>query len=189
MKALYPNDTQSNIGTDSTITTSFILSNSSRPTAFSRPPSTPFTEAHQSVLNQLQISNASAEFFATLYWAINLDLGQFSSQNIFTNANLLADSTDIFHDNVFINDTFQDTPLSDGNIPGDGYRAFINSTLPPIQTAAYINAIYQCYKWIRKPFLLALIDIVVPSVVLLALILGIGYLLSLLCSGKRPGIL
>lgn len=173
--ALYPNDTQHDIDTDSSITTIFSLSNASQPTSFTRPSSTQFTPQHLAALNSLQIANASAEFFDTLFWAINLDLGQFSSQNIFYNTNLLSDATDIFHDNLFINFTYQNTPLSDGRIPGDGYRSLEDQTAPLVQTPAKIDTTYQCWRWVRKPALLALIDVIVPTAVLLTLLCLLVY--------------
>lgn len=189
MVALYPSDTQTNLDTDSTIATSFVLSNSSQPTSFTRPPSTAFSTAHLDLLNELQIFNASEEFFTAVYWAVNLDLGQFSSQNIFTDPDLLSDATDIFHDNVFINFTFQETPLSDGRIPGDGYRSFKDVSVPLVQTPATIDTTYHCWQWIRKPALLALIDIIVPTIVLFVFIcLTFYFVIGLLFARKRPSI-
>jgi hypothetical protein len=122
-----------------------------------------------------------------MYWAVNLDLGQFSPQNIFTDDVLLADATDIFHDNVFINFTYQETPLSDGRIPGDGYRSVKDLTAPLKQSPAIIDLTYQCWHWIRKPSLLALIDIIVPTFVLFVFFCLAFYLLiSLLFARKNP---
>jgi hypothetical protein len=121
------------------------------------------------------VSNSSAEFFQAIYWAVNLDLGQNSSQNIFLNSNLLAESTDIFHDNVFINFTFQNTPLSDGRIPGNGYRSVENISAPLTQTPATLNVHYQCWRRVGKPGLLALIDVLVPTLVLFALLIFLFY--------------
>jgi hypothetical protein len=185
MTALYPNDTQHNIDTDSTIITSFSLLNSSQPASFKRPPLTQFTSQHLAALNSLRITNSSAEFFDTLFWAINLDLGQFSTQNTFYNPNLLSAATDIFHDNIFINFTFQNTPLSDGKIPGDGYRSVASRTAKLAQTSANIDLSYQCWKWVRKPFLLALIDVIVPTAVLLALLCFFVYFLICLFSMRK----
>ena len=185
--AIYTNDTRTNIFTNSTITTTFALANSSRPTTFTKSAATTFTPAHLALLNDLQIFNASAEFLTSFYWAINVDLGQFSDQNIFTNSELLADATDIFHDNPFIADIFQNTPLSDGKIPGDGYRAYENKTAPPIAVPAIIETQYLCWKWVRKPFLLALIDITVPTLVLWLFICFAFYLLGRLIFVRRSG--
>lgn len=185
--ALYPNDTSTSIATDSAIITSFTLTNSSQPTSFTKLPSTAFSAEHVSILNKLQIFNASDEFFASFYWALNLDLGQFSSQNIFTDASLLSDATDIFHNNVFINFTYQETPLSDGKIPGNGYRSVKNLTAPLTQTPANLQATYQCWRYVRKPSLLALIDVIVPTFVLFALLLFAFYLCISPFVRRRPG--
>jgi hypothetical protein len=190
MSALYPNNTESDLDTDSTITTSFILVNSSKPTSFTRQPSTAFSPPHLALLDKLQILNASGEFFDTVYWAINLDLGQNSSENIFTNPDLLSDATIIFHNNSFINFTFQQTPLSDGKIPGDGFQVGKDMNIPLKQTPANIDTTYQCWQWVRKPSLSALIDIVVPTLVLFAFICLTFYLIiNLFFARKRPSII
>jgi hypothetical protein len=175
LKALYPNNTEASIEIDSTITTTVFESNESTPKSFTRQPSAPFSAGQQQLLDQLKISNSSAEFLEAIYWAVNLDLGQNSSQNIFLNSDLLAESTDIFHDNAFINFTFQNTPLSDGKIPGNGYRSVENISAPLKQTPATLNVHYQCWRWVGKPGLLALIDVLVPTLVLFAFLLSLFY--------------
>jgi hypothetical protein len=122
------------------------------------------------LLNNLRIFDASNEFMKALFWAVSLDLGQINGNNIFTNPDLLASATDIFHNNPFINNFFQNTPLSDGKIPGDGFRHNQDKSLPLIQTPAVLTATYLCWKWVRKPLLLGLIDIAVPTLVLLVFI-------------------
>lgn len=183
--ALYPNNTNTNIDTSSSITTSFMLTNSSQPAVFTRPPQTDFTSEHLLFLRALQIENASAQFFDTLFWAVNLDLGQFSPRNIFTDPPLLADATDVFHNNAFINDTYQDTPQSDNEIPGTGYRELQGESAPLTQTPAYFQGTYQCWKWVGKPFLAALIDVLVPSIVILSVISATVYYLSRIRVGRR----
>jgi hypothetical protein len=185
--ALYPNATEASLNTDSTITTVVFESNESKPTSFTRQPSTPFSTGQKLLLDQLNIFHSSAEFFQALYWAVNLDLGQNSSQNIFLNSDLLADSTDIFHDNIFINVTFQDTPMSDGKIPGDGYRSVKGISEPLTETRATLDVPYQCWTWVGKPGLLALIDVLVPTLVVFALFILIFYLISKYCFRRmRP---
>jgi hypothetical protein len=162
------------------------LSNSSVPISFTRQPSQPFAAEQQALLNSLTISDASTEFLTAYYWALNYDLGQISNQNIFGNPTLLADATDIFHNNSFINDVFQNTPLSDGNIPGDGYRDLQNKVAPIVQTPAVFDETYSCSKWVPKPALLRLIDVLVPTIVLFILIIFLIYLLlSCVFSSKR----
>lgn len=175
LEALYPNNTEASIEIDSTITTTIFESNESTPKSFTRQPSAPFSAGQQQLLDQLQISNSSAEFLEAIYWAVNLDLGQNSSQNIFLHSDLLAESTDIFHDNVFINFTFQNTPLSDGRIPGNGYRSVENISEPLTQTPATLNIHYQCWRWVGKPGLLALIDVLVPTLVLFTFFLSLFF--------------
>jgi hypothetical protein len=183
--AVYSNDTRKDVFTNTTVTTTFALSNSSRPTSFTKSASGNFAPEHLTLLNNLQIFNASAEFMKALYWAINFDLGQFNDRNIFTSSDLLADATDIFHNNPFIADVFQNTPLSDGLIPGDGYRAYKDETAPPTPVPAVIATQYICWKWIRKPFLLALIDITVPTLVLWVFICLAFYLLGNIIFARR----
>ena len=138
-------------------------------------------------MQQLNVFNASEEFFEAVYWAVNLDLGQNSSQNIFLNSDLLADSTDIFHNNTFVNFTYQNTPLSDGRIPGDGYRSIKDISAPLVQTPATLDVSYQCWTWVRKPGLLAFIDVLVPTLVLFAFLALIFYMISTACfSRNRP---
>jgi len=175
--AIFSNDTQSDITSKSTITTSVSVSNSSTPISFTRPPLGSLSAGHQALLSNLTIANGTFEFLTAYYWALNYDLGQISRQNIFGNPDLLADATDIFHDNVFINDTFQDTPLSDGRIPGDGYRQLRARTGPIVQSPAVFDQMYNCWRWVPKPFLLRLIDVLVSTAVLFILILFVIYLI------------
>jgi len=184
-KALYPNNTEASIHTAATITTTVFESNRSTPTSFTRQPSTPFSPGQEQLLRQLNIFNGSEEFFEAVYWAVNLDLGQNSSQNIFLNSDLLADSTDIFHNNTFINFTYQNTPLSDGRIPGDGYRSVKDISAPLVQTPATLDVPYQCWTWVRKPGLLAFIDVLVPTLVLFAFFTLILYMISKACFSHR----
>jgi hypothetical protein len=188
--ALYSNASGANLDEDSTLTTSFFLSNSSKPISYTRQPSTSFSAPQLDQLDELQIPDFT-EFLTSLYWAVNLDLGQFSPFNIFTNPDLLSAATEIFHDNAFINDTFQNTPLGSGVIPPDGYAAYMNDTDPVNQTSAFLSGQYDCYQWVRKPLLSALIDVVVPSVVLLVLICFLIYAAFLACfpyNRSGPGI-
>jgi len=123
------------------------------------------------------IQESGNELLTAYYWALNYDLGQNSSQNIFGSPNLLADATDIFHNNPFINDVFQNTPLSDGRIPGDGYRDLQHTVGPVVQTPAVLDEIYSCWKWVPKPSFLRLIDVLVPTIVLFCLIMFTIYLI------------
>jgi hypothetical protein len=183
---IYSNDTQNDIDTDSTVTTSYLLSNSSQAVSFVRQPLLQFSSDQLAALNNLQILNSSQNFFDAFYWAVNLDLGQFNPQNILTDPTLLLDATDVFHDNAFINDTFQQTPLSDGAIPGDAYRFLQNESDPLVQTPANILATYQCWKWVGKPSFAAFLDIIVPTLVLFILLcLGIQRTMSTITSSRR----
>jgi hypothetical protein len=185
---VYPNNTQSNIDTYSTITVEYMLSNSTTPENFTRQPLTDFSSQAVDALNELQLLNASTEFFDSFYWAINLDMGQFSSDNIFTNSDLLDDATDVFHDNPFINFTFQETPLSDGEIPGDGYRYIKEAQVALVQTPAYIDARYLCWTWVGKPGLAAFIDVIVSTAVLFVLLcLPVFLLINFFPTPRRRG--
>jgi len=76
---------------------------------------------------------------------------------------------------------FQDTPLSDGTIPPSSYQLVGAESDPLAQTNAFISVNYQCWKYKGKPIFLAIIDVVVPSVLLLALICLIFYALWAIC--------
>lgn len=169
--AIYPNTTeQSGDFETALVTTSFYQTNQSKPTTFTKNTFEEFSPQYLTLLNNLRIFNASNEFMKAFFWAVNLDLGQSSDNNIFTNPDLLSNATDIFHDNMFINYYFQNTPLSDGKIPGDGYREIRDESAPLVQTTAILTTSYLCWKWVRKPLLLALIDIAVPTLVLFVFI-------------------
>jgi hypothetical protein len=155
-------------------------SNSSKPSQLTRNAGAQFSSEYTALLDKLQIPNA-LEFFTVFYWAIDLDLGQSASQNIFLESSLLTPATHVFHDNVFINDVFQDTPLSDGTIPPSSYQLVGAESDPLAQTDAFISVNYQCWRYTGKPIFLAIIDVVVPSVVLLALICLIFYALWAIC--------
>lgn len=174
--AIYSSDTSANLNTSSTITTGIFLSNSTGSTSYTRPPSTSLSPEHATLLANLQISNFT-QFFTSLYWAVNFDLGQSSPHNIFTNADLLSSATDVFHDNPFTNETFQDTPLGDDHIPADGYRAYREESVPLEQNRpAFVgNGKYLCWRRVKKPLFLGLIDVLVPSVVLLAFLCLVFY--------------
>lgn len=177
LQVVLQNDTDGDIINKSTIGTVVALSNQSTPISFARQPSQTFSVDQQALLDNLTITAGASQFLISYYWAINYDLGQINEQNIFGNSDLLADATDVFHNNSFILDTFQETPLSDGTIPGDGYRAVKDKTGPLTQTPAVFDETYFCWKWVPKPFLLRLIDVLVPTVVLFTLILLLLYLL------------
>lgn len=187
MLAIYPNTTETiSDFTTALITTSFSQSNSSQPTTFTKQMLEAFSPQHLALLNNLRIFDASNEFMKSFFWAVSLDLGQFSASNIFTNSDLLASATDIFHNNSFINNYFQNTPLSDGKIPGDGYRQIQDKSGPLTQTPAVLTTSYLCWKWVRKPLLLALIDVAVPTLVLLVFIgLPIYFLVACLVSRRK----
>jgi hypothetical protein len=187
MLAIYPNATgTTNDFTTALITTSFSQSNSSQPTIITKQVFEAFSTQHLALLNKLRIFDASNEFMKSFFWAVSLDLGQFSQYNIFTNSDLLATATDIFHNNSFINNYFQNTPLSDGKIPGDGFRQIEDKSGPLNQTPAILATTYLCWKWVRKPLLLGLIDVVVPTLVLLVFIgLPIYLLVTCLISRKK----
>lgn len=188
MLAIYPNatDATNDFTTTALITTSFSQSNSSKPTTITKQVFEEFTPQHLALLNRLRIFDASNEFVKSFFWAVSLDLGQFSDNNIFTNSDLLSTATDIFHNNSFINNFFQNTPLSDGKIPGDGFRQIKDRSGPLAQTPAILATTYLCWKWVRKPLLLGLIDVAVPTLVLLVFIsLPIYFLVACLISRRR----
>lgn len=177
MLAIFQNTTNGDIVNTSTISTVVSLSDQSTPISFTRQPSQAFSIDQQALLDNLTIANGTTEFLTAYYWAINYDLGQINSQNIFGSSDLLAKATEIFHNNPFINNTFQETPLSDGTIPGDGYRGVQDRTGPLTQSPAVFDEIYFCWKWVPKPFLLRLIDVLVPTIVLFVLVSLLLYLL------------
>ena len=184
--ALYTNTSQDDIDSLSTITTSILLSNTTSRTTLQRPPSESFSTDNALLLKQLGLSEA-LNLFTILYWAIDLDLGQQHPQNIFLNASLLDPETLVFHNNSFIVQTFQNTPLADGFIPGNNYGAIPNQPVPLTHKNAVIITDYQCWKWSRKPGFKALIDVLVPSIVLFLLIFYPIYLLVLFCLTKPNG--
>lgn len=168
------------------MTTSFSQSNSSRPTTLTKNAFEGFTPQHLTLLNNLRIFDASNEFMKAFFWTVSLDLGQINGNNIFTSPDLLASATDIFQNNPFINNFFQSTPLSDGAIPGVGFRQIKDKSALLSQTPAVLTTSYLCWKWVRKPLVLGLIDIAVPTLVLLVFIgLPIYFAVASLFTRKR----
>jgi hypothetical protein len=180
------NQSQSDIVAHSTFTTSVFESNSSRPTSFTSPNSTNFSPEQVTLLEKLQIPNV-LQFFTTFYWSIQLDLGQSDQQNIFLDKTLLSSSTRVFHNKDFIGNVYQNTPLTDNTIPGDGFPNAQDSVTPLSQTDAFIAVDYQCSRQTGKPAVLALIDVIVPSVVLFCLICIILFALGMCIWGDITG--
>jgi hypothetical protein len=180
------NQSHSDIVAHSTFTTSVFESNSSRPTSFTSPNSTNFSPEEVALLGKLQIPNV-LQFFTSFYWAVQLDLGQSDPQNIFLDKSLLSSATRVFHNNDFIGNVYQNTPLTDNTIPGDGFPNAQGSVAPLSQTDAFIAVEYQCSRQTGKSALLALIDVIVPSVVLFVLICVILYALGWCIWGNITG--